>query len=287
MSGGADGHGGRRVLCSGRSAVALANGRALRVQPMEDRAAYVEWTPARSLRRHVSCTWAGRFATDGVPYVENVLPDGCIDLVWDGERLFVAGPDTRPVALLPKPRAIFVGIRFWPGVAPTFLGVPSSELRDLRVEAGDVLGDRATMLIDRVAPAPTLRAAALELENALVEGLPQVAEPDPVVEAAVAFLARSSSTRPIAPLAARLGMDERQLHRRCTAGVGYGPKMLHRVLRLRRFLSLSITHPELGLAELAAAVGYADQAHLTRETQRLAGASPRALVRSRRTEPLE
>jgi methylphosphotriester-DNA--protein-cysteine methyltransferase len=137
----------------------------------------------------------------------------------------------------------------------------------------------AAALRERVAAAGPLRAAAVELERALLRWLPGAGDPDRVVEAAVADLARSPLARPVAGLADRLGVSARQLHRRCTAAVGYGPKLLHRVLRFRRFLSLAAADPTLDLAELAATVGYADQAHLTRDTQRLAGATPAALVR--------
>jgi methylphosphotriester-DNA--protein-cysteine methyltransferase len=85
---------------------------------------------------------------------------------------------------------------------------------------------------------------------------------------------------PVSDLADRLGVSERQLHRRCTAAVGYGPKALDRVLRFRRFLHLvdSPVGPAGGLAGLAAAAGYADQSHLTRECVRLAGTTPARLV---------
>jgi AraC-like DNA-binding protein len=76
-------------------------------------------------------------------------------------------------------------------------------------------------------------------------------------------------------LAGDLGLSERQLRRRVRAGVGYGPKTLQRVLRLRRFLRTG--GEDLGRAALEA--GYADQAHLTRECRRLTGLPPAVLIR--------
>jgi hypothetical protein len=53
------------------------------------------------------------------------------------------------------------------------------------------------------------------------------------------------------------------------------------VLRFRQALArLTDTGPGADLAGLAAAAGYADQAHLTRETTRLAGRAPGALART-------
>ena len=76
-------------------------------------------------------------------------------------------------------------------------------------------------------------------------------------------------------MARDLGLSERQLHRRCVAAVGYGPVLLRRVLRFRRFVSRIDAGGASGdLAGLAAEAGYADQAHLTRESRELAGLPP-------------
>src|SRR4029450_6397529 len=106
------------------------------------------------------------------------------------------------------------------------------------------------------------------------------AEPDPLVQAAVAALHDPQAR--VAELGDELGVSERQLRRRCQHAVGYGPKTLHRVLRFRRFLDeMSTGRPAVGtgdLADLATRTGYADQAHLTRECQALAGMTPAQLA---------
>ena len=55
--------------------------------------------------------------------------------------------------------------------------------------------------------------------------------------------------------------------------VGYGPKTLDRVLRFRRLVSQAhaVSSGEVDLARLAADLGYADQAHMTRTRCRLTG----------------
>jgi AraC-like DNA-binding protein len=81
---------------------------------------------------------------------------------------------------------------------------------------------------------------------------------------------------PVAGLADRIGFSERHLRRRCVAALGYGPKTLDRILRFQCFRRLAARDGRLSLAELAAAAGYADQSHLTRECLRLAGETPAA-----------
>jgi AraC-like DNA-binding protein len=81
-------------------------------------------------------------------------------------------------------------------------------------------------------------------------------------------------------MAADLGVSERQLLRRFDVAVGYGPKMLGRVLRFQRFLrsAWSQTSVTRDLASLAYTSGYTDQSHLTHECLRLAGVTPGTLL---------
>jgi methylphosphotriester-DNA--protein-cysteine methyltransferase len=58
--------------------------------------------------------------------------------------------------------------------------------------------------------------------------------------------------------------------RRVLAAVGYGPKMLVRVARLRRLVALSGD----SLASRALEAGYASQAHMNDEVRRLTGTTP-------------
>jgi AraC-like DNA-binding protein len=95
--------------------------------------------------------------------------------------------------------------------------------------------------------------------------------PDSAVQAAVRRL--RDPTQRVEALAADLGFSERQLRRRFLTSAGYGPKVLQRVLRLRRF----IAGERNDLARAALDAGYADQAHLARECLRLTGLSPSQL----------
>ena len=77
----------------------------------------------------------------------------------------------------------------------------------------------------------------------------------------------------------KLGLGERTLRRRFEEAFGYGPKTLDRILRFQRFLTLVRDPRAPSAAGLAAEAGYADQAHLIRESRRLAGSTPREIAR--------
>lgn len=229
----------------------------------------IERIPRPSLARHVSRLLSTRSAS-----AAPLLPDAAVELVWSGTGLFVRGSDTGPFAVGSFPQRTFVVLTFRPGAAAGVLGLSGRALADARVGISELWGRPELERLESLLAAATPCEGMTILEEAVEARVRD--DPDPAIEAAFALL-RSPRTH-IRELAARLGYSERQLHRRCVAALGYGPKTLDRILRFQRFRSLSLARPQLGLAELATEAGYADQAHLTREALRLGGATPRTLV---------
>ncbi|MCX4820075.1 helix-turn-helix domain-containing protein [Streptomyces sp. NBC_01142] len=193
-----------------------------------------------------------------------VLPDGCMDLLWSEGRLFVAGPDTHAYVPAGGWGASFAGVRFAPGTAPAFFGVPAHELRDRRVDLADLWGGaEAGRLTERIDAAADPVA---ELEAVALRRTARSGPPDPLLSAVVRHLEAGGT---VAGAADTVGLGARQLHRRSLDAFGYGPKTLARVLRLQR--ALSLVREGVPYAGAALAAGCADQAHLAREMRDLAG----------------
>ncbi|MEV5911429.1 helix-turn-helix domain-containing protein [Streptomyces chartreusis] len=192
-----------------------------------------------------------------------VLPDGCMDLLWNDGRLLVAGPDTRAY-VTDGQSSSWAGVRFFPGTAPGLLGVPAHELRDRRVELVDLWpAFEVRQLHGRIEASPDPVTA---LEDVALQRAAAVDEPDPVLRHVVTAL---DSGRPVAATADELGLGARKLHRHCLNAFGYGPKTLARILRLQRALALA--RGGTAFADTAVRAGYADQAHLARDVRELAG----------------
>jgi methylphosphotriester-DNA--protein-cysteine methyltransferase len=223
---------------------------------------YREDRPPPGLEPVVACLWENESAEDRV---QRVVPDGCVDLIWVPEReLVIAGADTGP-RLVDLPAASrSCGIRLRPGAAGALLGMPASELRDRQVAAALVWGDQAARIEEAVARAEPEQRLQLLADAVARRGI----APDPLAVEAARRLA--DNTARVAAVAAELGIGERRLHRRMLAAVGYGPKVLARVARLRRLVAL----PDEPLAARALDAGYASQAHMTDEVRRLTGMTP-------------
>ncbi|RJQ84996.1 helix-turn-helix domain-containing protein [Amycolatopsis panacis] len=139
----------------------------------------------------------------------------------------------------------------------TLHGVAADELRDQRVPLARLWNaSRAEEILDGREQADAVCAAATAT--------------DPAVDELLSRLSRAPS-RVGVPAS---GLGERQLRRRFTLAVGYGPATHLRVLRLQRAIALAPGVADL--ATLAVAAGYADQQHFSRECRALTGLPPRA-----------
>lgn len=192
-----------------------------------------------------------------------VLPDGCMDVLWNGTTLLVAGPDTRAGFATASPEVRYAAVRFGTAVGPAVLAVPAFELRNQRTRLADVIDVYEVERLEL-----ELGCAArpdLVLEAWATRKLLRGAGPDRSMVNVASLL---NALIPLREVADIVGLGERQLRRRALASFGYAPKVLARIQRFQRGLSLARAGTPLALA--AAEAGYFDQAHFAREVRCLA-----------------
>jgi AraC-like DNA-binding protein len=241
---------------------------------------YQEHSPPADLRAWVQCLWTMEsLAAD--PGTHRVLPDGCIDILFDvaggqpGEG-YVVGMMTRPLLVARAAASSTVAVRFKPGGAAAFFREPLHRLTDVRVELPE-LWPRSGPLPERLAGAAD-RAERLEILVAELRRRLAAARPrgHAGCQLAIRQLTLSPETG-VQELCARLGVSRQGLAKSFREHVGIPPKTLGRVLRLQRALSLlggrSDGRPARW-SDLAAAAGFYDQSHLIAEWQDLVGLTP-------------
>jgi AraC-like DNA-binding protein len=238
---------------------------------------YRELAPSRELYSLVSCRWVREVPAEKMRDSTLILPDGCVDLIWRNNDLILAGTDRAAWRSPIAPEERMLGLRLRPGVAGAVLGMPASEVLDVHTRLEDLLGRWASELSERLAETNGDQEAFALIERAIASRI-EGGGPDPLVLAATRRLGFPGSR--VDELAESLGISDRQLRRRFHQAVGYGPKTLDRVLRFRRLVAqaASVAAGESDLARVAADLGYADQAHMTRDCVRLSGLTPAALA---------
>ncbi|WP_232665463.1 helix-turn-helix domain-containing protein [Pseudonocardia sp. TRM90224] len=248
--------------------------RARSVGPGGRRSSYREWQPAPEIAAAACGTWEG---TPGWSRMLRVVPDGCIDITWDGARVRAVSAGSAPLWLPVAASGTTVGIRLRSGVAGRLLGVDVDSWMHRRVvDLREIL--RWTLpgefrLRDELRTARAPAAQRLVLEQLIAGRLRRGFCPEPVVLRAVAALAAPDAR--VDDVAEQVGTSDRTMRRQVRAATGFGPKELHRVFRFQRFLQVlpDIAAGRTTIAAAAFTSGYTDQSHLGRECRRLSGSS--------------
>jgi AraC-like DNA-binding protein len=240
---------------------------------------YREFPVRPDLADNFLCFWTQSITGHQSAYAHRVLPDACVDIVLvDDNEPQIIGPWTNSYVVEFPARTKIVGARLHPGRVPYLLGVPAVELLNQSVPLA-ALWRRQSDSFARVTDASTLTERRLALGHVLAARSSRATPHDPTIAASLHWLARNPNGR-IEHLSQSLGISSRQLQRRFSSAVGYGPKMFQSVLRFQRLLHFAGNHAQQSLADLAARAGYSDQSHMTREVQRFAGCTPTALLPS-------
>jgi AraC-like DNA-binding protein len=249
---------------------------------MTEMASYVERPPVPGLAGVVRTVWVQR--TGDVAYAQRHLPTGGVEIHFPiGGRPQLVGPLTGPEFEILPPHTTIVGVRFQPGTPPP-LPTVLDDLVDQRLGLTELWGRSVDRLEEAMSRAGTPEQALMLLQAHLVREFRSAVRVDRLVGEAVKALMPWHPVN-IETLAAHLALSPSQLRRRCLQEVGVSPKVLQRTLRFQGFLALAQAGATAsgrrgadGMAGLAVDVGYADQAHLSRECLRLTGLTPRQLL---------
>jgi AraC-like DNA-binding protein len=253
-------------------------------------------TPGGPLGRAVASAW---YARGTVPYKrERVAPTGssvAVIVLGDpiietsggpravplrAERGFLIGPHDRPVTNEPTGETFAVGIVTTPVGCRAALGVDPAAVAG-RVEELMRTWPSAADLRERLLAAPDPEDMLDLVVASLADGLDTDVPGLGRCEWAVAML-QEDPVRPIADIAAALGVSHGHLDREFTRIVGLAPRRLARLLRVERLLAAIDLDGDIPWADHAAHLGWADQSHMIRDVKRHTGSTPSAYIAARR-----
>jgi len=212
----------------------------------------------------------------GVESTQRVLqyPSAQIVVADSYARFYGVVPGLSEVTLADRGWA--VGVMLQPGAGQLVLRRPIVDVTDGWVELEPLLPGlttriRAIMQTDPHAVS-THRAAMAVVEQVLAAVGPIDAEGALMSEIA-AWVEGDDEVGQVADICQRYGLTERSLQRLTRRRVGLSPKWLIQRRRLHR-ASEELRARPTALADVAARLGYADQAHFTRDFRRVTGMTP-------------
>jgi methylphosphotriester-DNA--protein-cysteine methyltransferase len=230
-----------------------------------------------ALRPYVGCFWvisAERDATirivpDGSTSISTELQNGRTSGWW------LRGPLVRPDERRFSSPSTIVGVRLRPGVAFILSGMAAHAMVGVRIDLSTIAACRGLV---ETHPAPKTPSECIDaLERFLLHRLRNASVHD-VVAAALREIEHEHGCSPVGSIADRCRVSARHLNRLMRIWIGFGPKYLASIIRFQTTLKEIEHDPARSGAALATETGYFDQAHLTTNVTRFAGATPRHLA---------
>ncbi len=254
---------------------------------------YNEYAPPPDLADAVEALWTHE--TVGIRLIHRVVPDAAVSLCFMGtrepdgsagaSRLRLIGPVTASKLFAPPPNHSMAAIRIKLEWCRPLLGVAAWEHTGGEPCYADIRPDLAVpleaQLMRTTQPADALRLMVAYLRQRRAARLKSAMG---LLRVGMESLRSGASAPRVATLARELGVTDRHLRRLIVDETGIAPRHFARIQRFHALLRASDLVPRPAWGPLAANHGYADQSHMIREVQDLAGVTPTQLHQERRAE---
>lgn len=241
---------------------------------------YATLEPAPALAAFVENYWTVSWDLRGErPFTQRVLTRPGVNMTFKAGRSRIAGLTTGQFAEVLEGRHRVFGVRFRTGSFRGFLDAPVSDITDRFLGVHEVFGQEGPALEEALLAEPDEQGMAAIMDRFLE---PLTPRPDGLADQAgeiVAAIASDRGVLRVSELAADLGVSQRQLQRLFHDYVGAGPKWVIRRYRMQEALARTARGEPASWGELAAELGYSDQAHFIRDFTANVGAPPSQYVR--------
>ncbi|MFP5072266.1 helix-turn-helix domain-containing protein [Pseudonocardia nantongensis] len=230
----------------------------------------------------VRWAWVVRWdVPPGRTSVQRVLQYPAFNLVVDPAGANLHGPKTVVDVRELAGRSWVAAVLLRPAALPLLSATPPAALRGaVEPFPGAPLAAVTTAMQDSADPG---RAVAGVLRDWLAPCAGRVGEAGRLVNRACALAEERDDVVRADQLAEQVGVAPRTLERLVRGHIGLTPLWLIECRRLQRAATRLRLDPDVPLAELAAELGYADQAHFTRRYRVVCGETPGVTRRAARS----
>ncbi|WP_322779025.1 AraC family transcriptional regulator [Frankia sp. Cas4] len=239
------------------------------------------YPPSAQVARFVDRYWVATWDLTGQdPFTQRVFAHPVVNAVLADGAFTVHGVTTRIGARTLSGAGRALGIMFRPAGFRPFAGGSMAKLRDRTLPFADVFGaDAVALLAHEVTAAADPVGMAAAADRFLDSQMPSQVWESEATSALVEKVAADPTFVRVDALAALCALTPRQLQRRFADHVGIGPKA---TIRRYRFYEAAerARGADVDWADLAAELGYSDQAHLTREFSAIVGLPPSRYARA-------
>jgi AraC-like DNA-binding protein len=187
---------------------------------------------------------------------------------------FVAAVRTSSVLTQHSGLSSGIQVNLTPTAARALFAMPLSELAGQVIALDDLLAPAERDILAQVREAEHWEQRFDLVDRLLVRRWLRSDRADAALHSALRMMMHAPERVRIGELAHAFGCSHRKLIERFEDHVGLTPKLVLRLARFERAIALLRQGSRLKLAELAAAVGYYDEAHLARDFREFASSTP-------------
>lgn len=242
--------------------------------------------PDGPISLHIQAIWSASVSLTGASMEKPLFSDGCSGVFFNLEgtvyyngEAYTQGAFWTPVKhqaefITLPPGSRMAGFRFHPATIPSELGpigkVLFGEQEKTHLEK-NALPLVLNALLDELKSQTDQEAQINTLAQWLLQNLDQSQTTSSTLSQAIAAIDPNSDLQNLEQL---IPLSLRQIERQFKTRVGMTPKHYQRLIRVKTAIEIMRENPTISLVDLAFESGYSDQAHMTREFQKLAKMTP-------------
>lgn len=250
---------------------------------------YQTFQPHPELASLIKCYWTLDSPKEDVPQSQNIVPDGCMEMIFhygdlykqyiDGEAIVqprncVFGQLTQPLRIEPTGITGIFSVRFHHDGFIPFATIPIKNMDDRAIPLEELFGSTGTELGQKIFLAQTIGEKIELVETFLRERLnPETI--DKIVQSTIDILLNGNGQIPVNELSKQISINRRQLERRFSSTIGLSPKQLSKTIRLQSVLKQLLNKEYTSLTALAHDAEYYDQAHFIKDFKEFTGYTPK------------
>ena len=215
------------------------------------------------------------------PIPHEVFPDGCISLLYRRNKrlnlnlLLIKGLSLETFHTEVFTGDIHWGVKFSPAACAKILRCDPKDVLTQPVFDEKILPHLTFDLLDKLNKCKDFGESITVFEELLKNLKIKKNEVDDKITNAIKLIEKHKGEAKISEVADYVDLSTRQLERRFRNNTGVTPKQFSRVCRLRA-TAINLIENDMNWANRAAEMGFADQAHLTKEISSMTGRSPKS-----------
>ena len=252
---------------------------------------YKQYDASVDLAQYIKCYWSLESAETEPKLKQNILPDGCMEMIFHyGDlykqyvdqtefvlqpRSFVFGQITRPLEIEPTGGIGIFAVRFQPDGFMPFSPVNVEEMNDKATTLEFLFGEDGINIERAILGATEISQRIQIIEEFLMKKLVSDEVRNRIVKSSVELLLVSKGQMSVSELSGQLQISPRYLEKKFSSTIGISPKQLTKIIRLQAALKMMQQKQFATLTSLAYESGYYDQAHFIKDFKEFAGTSPK------------